>query len=100
MNLIVRTARSAILGLLALGAIVFGSAGTLDYWQGWAFIVVFTLSTNLIGVYLAIKDPALLERRLKAGPGAETRPLQKALITVVFAGPIALLVVFARMLWC
>ncbi|WP_457298559.1 methyltransferase [Phyllobacterium sp. P5_D12] len=89
MNLIVRTARSAILGLLALGAIVFGSAGTLDYWQGWAFIVVFTLSTNLIGIYLAIKDPALLERRLKAGPGAETRPLQKALITVAFAGAIA-----------
>ena len=89
-NLIVRTARSAILGLLALGAIIFGSAGTLDYWQGWAFIVVFTISTNLIGIYLAIKDPALLERRLKAGPGAETRPLQKALITVAFAGAIAL----------
>jgi protein-S-isoprenylcysteine O-methyltransferase Ste14 len=93
MNLIVRTARSAILGLLALGVLVFGSAGTFDYWQGWAFIIVFTVSTNLIGIYLAIKDPALLERRLKAGPGAETRPLQKALITVAFAGSIALPVV-------
>jgi protein-S-isoprenylcysteine O-methyltransferase Ste14 len=95
MNLIIRTARSAILGLLALGVLIFGSAGTLDYWQGWAFIVVFTLSTNLIGIYLAIKDPALLERRLKAGPGAETRPLQKMLITVAFAGAIALPVVSA-----
>jgi protein-S-isoprenylcysteine O-methyltransferase Ste14 len=87
--------RTAIVGLFVLGGIIFGSAGTLNYWQGWAFIVVFTISTNLIGVYLAIKDPALLERRLKAGPAAETRRAQKTLITIAFAGAIALPVVSA-----
>lgn len=61
MNLALRTMRTAIVGLFVLGGIIFGSAGTLNYWQGWAFIIVFTISTNLIGVYLAI-DPALLER--------------------------------------
>ncbi|ATU93159.1 methyltransferase family protein [Phyllobacterium zundukense] len=95
MNLALRTLRTAIVGLFVLGGIIFGSAGTLNYWRGWAFIIVFTISTNLIGVYLAIKDPALLERRLKAGPAAETRPAQKTLITIALAGAIALPVVSA-----
>ena len=74
-KLAIRTLRTAVVGLIVLGIVVFGSAGTLAYWQGWAFIIVFTISTNMIGVYLAIKDPVLLERRLKAGARAETRPL-------------------------
>ncbi|MCV3205801.1 isoprenylcysteine carboxylmethyltransferase family protein [Mesorhizobium sp. YC-39] len=93
MNLAIRTLKSAIVGLLVLAVIIFVPAGTLAYWQGWAFLVVFTLSTNLIGVYLALRDPALLERRIKAGPGAENRPVQKGLITLAFAGAIALVIV-------
>ena len=93
MNLAVRTAPTAVVGLIVLCIIVFVPAGTLAYWQGWVFIAVFSISTNIIGVYLALKDPALLERRMKAGPGAETRPAQKALIALAFAGAIALVVV-------
>jgi len=95
MKLAIRTIRSAAIGLLVLGLIVFVPVGTLAYWQGWAFIIVFTISTNIMGVYLALKDPALLERRIKAGPGAETRPAQKVLISIAFAGMIALVVVSA-----
>ena len=81
------------MGLIVLGIIIFVPAGTLAYWQGWAFIAVFSVSTNIIGVYLALRDPALLERRMRAGPGAETRPVQKALIALAFAGAIGLVVV-------
>jgi hypothetical protein len=38
MNLAVRTAPTAVVGLIVLGLIVFVPAGTLAYWQGWAFI--------------------------------------------------------------
>lgn len=93
MKLAIRTVTTAVVGLIVLGIIIFVPAGTLAYWQGWAFIAVFSISTNIIGVYLALKDPALLERRVKAGPGAETRPVQKALIALAFAGALALLVV-------
>ena len=92
MKLGVRAVTTAVVGLIVLGIIIFVPAGTLAYWQGWAFIAVFSISTNIIGVYLALRDPALLERRMKAGPGAETRPLQKALITLAFAGIVALLI--------
>ena len=68
MNLGIRTATTAIVGLIVLGTIIFLPAGTLAYWQGWAFIAVFSISTNVIGVYLALNDPALLERRMKEAP--------------------------------
>jgi hypothetical protein len=29
--------RSSVLGTLTLGAMVFIPAGTLNYWQGWAY---------------------------------------------------------------
>lgn len=95
MKIDVRMLRSAIIGLLVFGILIFAPAGTLAYWQGWAFILVFSLCTNVIGLYLAYTDPALLERRMKAGPGAETRPAQKAIISVAFLAFGALLVVSA-----
>lgn len=90
MNLVMRTAKTTAIGLVVIAALIFVPAGTLAYWQGWAFIAVFTISTTAIGLYLALKDPALLERRMKAGPSAETRPLQKLLITLATVGAIAL----------
>ena len=79
-----RTLLTSIIGLAAIGILVFVPAGTFAYWQGWLFIVVFALSTNLIGVYLARNDPALLARRLKFGPQAETRPIQKVVVALAF----------------
>ncbi len=84
MQLLTRTLKAMILGLIGFGFLIFLPAGTLTYWQGWMFIVVFSLSTNVIGLYLAVANPALLERRMKAGPAAETRPAQKIIITMAF----------------
>lgn len=84
MQLLMRTLKAAILGLLVFGFLIFVPAGTLAYWQGWTFVAVFSFSTNLIGLYLALANAALLERRLKAGPAAETRPVQKVIITMAF----------------
>jgi protein-S-isoprenylcysteine O-methyltransferase Ste14 len=85
--------RTSVIGLIVFGVLIFVPAGTLAYWQGWAFMAVFSLSTNIIGVYLALNDPALLERRKKVGPAAETRPVQKIIIALSFAVFIALLIV-------
>ena len=95
MTTALRTVKSVIVGLLVFGVLIFGPAGTFAYWQGWAFILTFSVCTNIIGLYLAKTDPALLERRLKVGPGAETRPAQKAIISLAFAAFAALFVVSA-----
>ncbi|HEU4363387.1 MAG TPA: isoprenylcysteine carboxylmethyltransferase family protein [Mycobacterium sp.] len=75
---------SAALGLVAFGLLLFLPAGTLHYWQAWVFLAVFALSTWIPSVYLLRTNPAALERRMRAGPLAETRPLQRIIITVVF----------------
>lgn len=93
MQLFIRMLRTIIIGLIVFGVLIFVPAGTLAYWQGWAFIAVFSLSTNIIGIYLALNDPVLLERRKKVGPAAETRPAQKIIIALSFAVFIVLLVV-------
>lgn len=92
MGIAVTALRNALLAALALAICIFGPAGTLDYWQGWVFIAVSTAVTTAIGHYLAIRDPALLERRKRFGPAAETRPAQKVIISVAIAVAIVLLV--------
>ncbi len=95
MQLFLRTLGTTIIGLLVFGLVIFVPAGTLAYWQGWAFIAVFSVSTTIIGLYLALKDPALLERRVRAGPAAETRPAQKIIITLSFVFFLLLMAVSA-----
>jgi len=87
-----RAFRSSLLGTIVMAALLFTSAGTIDYWQGWLFMAVFVGATTAITVYLAIKDPKLLERRMSAGPTAEKEPLQKLLMFFAMTGFIALLV--------
>jgi protein-S-isoprenylcysteine O-methyltransferase Ste14 len=79
-----KSALSAILGLAAFGLMLFLPAGTFDYWQAWVFLAVFALATWIPSVYLMRTNPAALERRMRAGPLAETRTLQRIVIAVVF----------------
>jgi protein-S-isoprenylcysteine O-methyltransferase Ste14 len=75
---------SATLGLIAFGVMLFVPAGTFHYWQAWVFLAVFALSTWIPSVYLMRTNPAALERRMRAGPLAETRTLQRIVLTVLF----------------
>jgi protein-S-isoprenylcysteine O-methyltransferase Ste14 len=75
---------SSMLGLAAFGLMLFVPAGTLKYWQGWVFMAVFTLASIIPTIYLARRDPAALQRRMHAGPRAETRTAQKVIITASF----------------
>jgi protein-S-isoprenylcysteine O-methyltransferase Ste14 len=90
-KLIVQTLSTFLIGAVVLGVLLFLPAWTLNYWQAWVFIVVFMTSVSVIGLYLALKDPVLLERRKKFGPSQEQSPVQKIVISI---GVVALLGVF------
>jgi len=81
----------SVFGLVAFGALLFLPAGTLDYWQAWVFLAVFSIA-SLSTVYWLKKDPAALERRMHAGPAAETRTVQKVVAAGVYVLFSALLV--------
>jgi len=91
-TLAVQTLRSAAIGVLALGALLLVPAGTLDYWQAWPFVVVFTASTCAIGVDLSLRDPALLERRKRIGPAAERNTAQRVIMSLAIASSLGALV--------
>jgi protein-S-isoprenylcysteine O-methyltransferase Ste14 len=101
-NLYFRALRSSIFGVVLMAALLFVPAATFDYWQAYAFMGVFVVGSIAITVYLAIKDPKLLERRMNVGPTAEKEPSQKIIMVFVLLGFIALLVIPAldrRFMW-
>lgn len=63
--------------LVVLGLLVFLPAGSIRYWQGWLFWANFAFWCAAFTPYFLKHDPALLERRLRAGPTAEREPTQK-----------------------
>lgn len=82
----------AILAIV-MGLLIFVPAGTIDYWQGWLYLVIFFGAGALLTLYLMRKDPALLERRMSGGPTAEKRGAQRVIMTATSLCFIALLVV-------
>jgi protein-S-isoprenylcysteine O-methyltransferase Ste14 len=88
-----RALRSSLLGAVLMAALLFIPAGTLDYWQAWAFMAVFAGSSTAVTVYLARHDPALLERRMTVGPTAEKEPTQQIVMLFAMAGFVALVLV-------
>ena len=71
---------STIGAILFMGVILFVPAGTFDYWQAWVFIAVFIVGTMAPTVYLAVKYPEALRRRMTSGPWSETRLVQKLIM--------------------
>ncbi len=79
--------------VVVLGVLIFVSAGTMRYPQGWAFLAIFGGSSLAVTLYLMARDPELLERRVHAGPVAEARPRQKLIQAAATVAFIALIVV-------
>ena len=78
---------------IILFALIFISAGTIDFWQGWLFCLSFWFSSIALGIYLIKYDRPLLERRMRFGPWEESRPIEKVLITLTFLMFVALVIV-------
>lgn len=78
--------RKSLIGILRtfvlLCAALFLPVWTLLWWEGWACLGAFFVPACMISLWVAKHDPALLERRLKAGPKAEKEKGQKIVQTI------------------
>jgi protein-S-isoprenylcysteine O-methyltransferase Ste14 len=78
--------KQALIGLAAFAIVLwlalFIPAWTLNYWQAWIFWLVFVACVTAISLYFIKKDPKLIEKRVKAGPGAENELVQKIIQTI------------------
>jgi protein-S-isoprenylcysteine O-methyltransferase Ste14 len=96
----------ALLGLanlvVVMGLALFAPAGTLRFIEAWVFLALFFGAALAITVYLARKDPALLERRTRAGPIAEKETSQKViqgLASVAFLSTLVIPALDHRFQW-
>jgi protein-S-isoprenylcysteine O-methyltransferase Ste14 len=78
---------------LTVALLLFIPAGTIRYWQAWLFLAAFFAPAALIGVYLSRHDPELQQRRMRGGPLAEERGVQRIIMLVITFEFIGLLVV-------
>ncbi len=81
-NLYLRAVGGTLAGAMVFFALIFIPAGTLDYWQGWAFFLTLMVSTTLVTIYMALHDKPLLESRLRMGPMVEKTAVQKIITSV------------------
>lgn len=95
MKILLQVLASSVFGIAFFAVLLFIPAGTLNYWQAWVFIAVFMVATLVPSLYLAVRNPAALQRRMKVGPGAETRISEKLIISGIIAAVVAVLVVSA-----
>jgi protein-S-isoprenylcysteine O-methyltransferase Ste14 len=92
---VARVLAFGLVELIVFGLVLFLLAGTFNFWQAWAFLVVFALSTWIPAVCLQRADPDAHKRRKRAGPAAETRTVQKVLIAGWYTSLAAMVVVSA-----
>jgi protein-S-isoprenylcysteine O-methyltransferase Ste14 len=74
-------------------ALLFGAAGTTQYWQAWVYVAIFLGASILTTLYLMKRDPALLARRMRGGPMFEKEGTQRIIMVFISLGFIAVLVV-------
>lgn len=81
--------------MLALALCLFLPAGSLRYPEAWLYLALFGASAAAITGYLQRYDPALLQRRAAAGPGAETERSQRIIQSVASLAFVATFIVAA-----
>ena len=68
-----------VFGIALVGTMIFVPAGTLNFPNGWLFIVLLFLPMLLFGAFLLIKSPELLEKRLNV---KEKEATQKGVVAI------------------
>lgn len=93
MKALARVLLTGLVQVLAIGVMLFAPAGTFHYWQAWVVLAVFTVSIWIPSGYLQLTNPASLERRMRGGPAAEGRTVQKLVMAVLYLSLVAMCVV-------
>jgi protein-S-isoprenylcysteine O-methyltransferase Ste14 len=78
---------------IALALMIVLPAWSPRYWQGWLYWLLFGILCVAVTLYFLRHDRGLIERRMQAGPRAETEPRQKLILTVASVAMIAMYIV-------
>lgn len=88
-----------LLGVVILGLLIFLSAGSLHYWQGWLMMGVLFVPMFVAGLILMVKNPELLRKRLSAKEEEKEQKAVVALSAVMFVAAFVMAGLNWRFLW-
>lgn len=98
-TLLFRTIINFLMGVVMVGVLLFAPAGTFRFWNAWLFLALLFVPMLIIGIYLWIKQPDLLAKRLSS---KEKESEQKQVIlmsAVVFVAGFVVAAVDFRFGW-
>jgi protein-S-isoprenylcysteine O-methyltransferase Ste14 len=78
-----------------LTVLLFGAAGTFDWWGGWVYLIESIVGGIAICAWLAVRDPGLLRERLTGGIQHSQVFWDKVLMSIIHIGYFAWLVLMA-----
>ena len=78
------------LGLIVAAALLFIPAGSLKFWQGWAWMAMAFIPVLFSFAYLYKHDPRLLERRMQAKEKVGEQNLIKLVGALIFSASLLL----------
>lgn len=64
-NIAIRAIFIYLFSILLVGLLIFIPAGSIKYWNGWLFLGALFIPMICVLIYLLVKDPDLLARRMK-----------------------------------
>lgn len=78
-KLFVQAISKFVTGLVLIALLLFLPAGTICYWNGWLLIGILFIPMLTAGIVMLLRNPELLEKRLKA---KESEGEQKTVIVL------------------
>lgn len=89
-----------LLGVVIIGALLFLSAGSLRYWQGWLLMGILFIPMFCAGLVMVVKNPELLRKRLNAREGEKDQKTVVKLSGLLFIAAFVVAGLNWRFGWC
>jgi len=71
--------------IMIVGIALFVPAGTLDYWQAWAYMAALFIPVSFVVIYFLAKDPEFLKRRFEYREKEESQKKIISITSLIYA---------------
>lgn len=99
-SLLLQALTKFLLGVVVLGVLIFLSAGSFRFWNGWLLMGVLFVPMFVAGLIMLAKNPQLLAKRLNAKEEQQEQKTVVALSGMLFVVVFILAGLNWRFRWC
>ncbi len=99
-HLFIQAISKFLLGVVIIGALLFLSAGSLRYWQGWLLMGILFIPMFCAGLVMVVKNPELLRKRLNAREGEKEQKTVVRFSGLLFFAAFVIAGLNWRFDWC